>query len=99
MLSMFEKSAAAPAPTRRILMSACHHLRQFRNIVSSAYTPGRQVATSREVESVFLFITEPQRKTGTGDARQSGISRVWWRERPFQAALGWEPLLTMPSRP
>ena len=46
-----------------------------------------------------MFIMEPQRKTGTGDARQSGISRVWWREQPLQAALGWEPLSTMPSSP
>jgi hypothetical protein len=60
---------------------------------------GRVHTWSSPLEDVLLFIMKPQRKTGTGDAQKMGISRVWWGEQPSQAALGWEPLLTMPSRP
>jgi hypothetical protein len=56
-------------------------------------------AALRTAETGTALLQAYQRKTGTGDARQSGISRVWWREQPLQAALGWEPLLTMPSSP
>jgi len=43
---------------------------------------------SSPTEDVLLFILKPHRKTGTGDALKAGLSRVWWREQPFQAALG-----------
>src|ERR1019366_10677704 len=74
--------------------NATHRDIAFGNIVF------RRVSTySSPVEDVFPFIMEPQRKTGTGDARQRGISREWWREQRFQAALGGAPLLKLRSRP
>jgi hypothetical protein len=41
-----------------------------------------------KLKDVLLFIPKPHRKTGTGDARQSSISRVSWRGQPVRLRWG-----------